>query len=251
MTTYKYGKSFFFATVFVLSSLHIGTWFGNNSNFRITNVVVQGNHFTDKKAILTAAQVPKGENIFDFDILPIQQRLQLLPFVLEARVTRSFPETITILIQERQPIALLNDNGLWPFDKTGYLMPEIETKRHVDLPIVSGLAYSQKATDNKLSDRGMHLDKVITKLYENKISLYHQISEFYLNPEGELTIFLFNAGIPTYLGKHGWEEKCDRLQIFLQQIQPEPNKISTIDLRYRNQIVTQAINASSSQKLNS
>src|SRR5262245_16389513 len=134
------GKPFLLSTTVVLFGLHMSSWVGEDSSFRVQHVVVEGVEYLNAESVRSLAEEALGQRIFDVDLDPIQAKAEALPFVGQARVARLFPSTLEIAIVERQPIALLNKRELRPVDNTGFVLPRVEAGTGFDLPVLSGVA---------------------------------------------------------------------------------------------------------------
>jgi cell division protein FtsQ len=58
-------------------------------------------------AVLTAAALPRGTNVWLLDTAAAQRRVEALPWVSSARVERSWPNQVAISVVERAPVARL------------------------------------------------------------------------------------------------------------------------------------------------
>lgn len=244
MTIKKYGKVFFFSTTFALAGLQLGQWVNRDAGFRVQKIVVTGCEALTDAEVIAVARVPMARSIFDVEFAPIAQRVETLPFVQNVRVSRVFPATIVIAVEERKPLALINRDGLWPVDQEGVVLPRLQSRRRVaapqnyDTPILSGAAFAKNTESKELTNINRRVIEFLTDLRANNAMLYHSISELNVNAKGHLTFYLMDGGVPVYLGANNWMEKCERLFIFLQHVKPATGKFLTIDLRYDNQIVT-------------
>jgi cell division septal protein FtsQ len=232
MAIKKYGKVFLFSTTFLLAGLQLGKWVNKDTGFRV------------QKEVLTAAKAPMNKSIFDVEFAAITKRVETLPFVERVQVSRIFPSTLVIAVQERRPLALINNAGLWPIDEYGVVLPQLQAGRRMndpasfDTPVLSGIALAKDKERKQLPAAAKPLLDFLTELRTSNPMLYHSISELNLNAKGNLTFYLMQGGVPVYLGPDSWMEKSERLFIFLQHVQTTSGKLAAIDLRYANQIVT-------------
>lgn len=238
MMTKRYSKLFFFTTTFLLSGLHLQNWVSADASFTVQRVAVKGNVFLSAETILKTAQVPQGERTYRVDVAQIEEQLDTLPFVEEVQVSRVYPSTVQIYIKEREAIALLNAKGLCPIAANGEVFPQVEAGVRLDLPVVSGVAFKQEDSRRVLTDLGKSLCDFISVLRTHNPVMYHDVSEFHLDGKGNLVLFLYSYGVPVYLGKQQWQERCDRLQTVLQQLALHEGDLAAIDLRFENQVVT-------------
>ncbi len=244
MTIKKYGKVFFFSTTLLLAGLQLGSWVGRDDGFRVQKIAVTGCKALTEPEVLAAAKVPMSRSIFDVEFAPIAKRVEALPFVQSVQISRIFPSTVVIAVEERKPLALINHAGLWPVDAEGLILPRLQAKRRAnnplgyDTPILSGSAFAKNIGGKALTAANRRVIELLAELRAGNAMIYHSLSELNLNSRGELTCYLMDGGVPVYLGANNWPEKCERLFIFLQHIKPPAGKFLVIDLRYENQIVT-------------
>lgn len=244
MAIRKYGRAFVFSTTLLLAGLHIGNWVGNDAAFLVQKINVVGCEILREEEVLAAAKVPLYKSIFDVDLPPILKRVETLPFVSRVEVSRIFPSTVVITVHERNPVALINHDGLRPVDDEGIVLPKLQASRRLhspamyDIPVLSGANIVKAGENPQLTDVGKRLIGFLTALRSKDSMLYYRISELVMNSQGSLVLFMMESGAPVYLGTDGWLEKCDRLSIFLRYVPPSSKKLMAIDLRYENQIVT-------------
>lgn len=244
MAIKKYGKTFFFSTALLLAGLQLGSWVHRDAGFRVQKVMVTGCKALTEPEVIAAAKVPMARSIFDVEFAPIAQRVAALPFVQKVQVSRIFPSTVLIAVQERKPLALINHAGLWPVDAEAVVLPRLQPTRRVtdqaifDMPVLSGAAFLKPVENRQLAPANQRVIELLAELRSTNAMLYHSISEVNLNAKGQLTFYLMERGVPVYLGADRWTEKCERLFIFLQHVKPASGKFLTIDLRYDKQIVT-------------
>ncbi|MDZ7266193.1 MAG: FtsQ-type POTRA domain-containing protein [candidate division KSB1 bacterium] len=238
MAVKRYGKSFFFATTVMLSGLHVQNWVAHDASFHVQQVVVKGNVLLSTETIIKTAQVPQGERTFRINVSEIEARLATLPFVQEVQVSRVYPATVTIWVKEQEPVALLNHKGLWPLAADGEVLPQVEAGVRLDLPVVTGAALDPASQGRRLTAAGVQLCDFIRTLRQHNPLMYHDISEFHLQPEGGLILYLYSYGVPVYVGRQDWFERCERLDTVLRQLPAHGGRLAAIDLRFENQVVT-------------
>lgn len=238
MTIKQLTKPFLFSTTLLLGGLHMSAWVGTDGAFRVQHVQVEGCQYSNESEVRAAAQALLGKRIFNVDLDSVQERVADMPYVLEARVARIFPSTVQIKVVEKQPIALLNDRGTLPVDEEGTLMPRLKAGTKLDVPIISGIHLARRSAHAKLPETALPLLEFMRELNKADAVLYQQVSEFHIDHKMNLTLFLMREGVPVYLGRQEWHEKCDRLQTVLKQLEMRAERVAAIDLRFENQVVT-------------
>lgn len=107
-----------------------------SSVLTVRSVKVTGNGTIGTARIERAAQVPMDEQLIHVDLAAIQARVESIPAVESAAVSRSWPHAITIRVTPRVPIAIVDrGTGLQAVDAHGVLFG---TYQHApaDLPVL-------------------------------------------------------------------------------------------------------------------
>src|SRR5258707_6559125 len=81
----------------------LNAWFFENADYAVRNIDVTTDGKLTRDAILRTADIAEGANIFQINLLQLQERLRSLPQVEESRVQRVLPNRLVITIQERRP----------------------------------------------------------------------------------------------------------------------------------------------------
>src|SRR6185312_5709887 len=107
--------------------------------FRIENVEVIGREQTDPKALLKAAGLKRGDAILAVSPEVVRQRIESMSWVASAAVERRLPDTVTITIVERKPIALWQHNDKFALiDSKGDNLGPVADASASTLPLVVG-----------------------------------------------------------------------------------------------------------------
>jgi cell division protein FtsQ len=102
----------------------------------VREVEVSGNTTVNAVRIENVARAPIGRPLARTDLAAIQARVEALPVVKSASVSRSWPHTVHVEIVERTPIAVVNrGSGLQAVDEDGVLFGSYPVKP-ADLPLV-------------------------------------------------------------------------------------------------------------------
>ncbi len=79
--------------------------------FDLETVEISGANRTDVQDVLAVAGLDVGEPLMDADIRRAKVAVSSLPWIFTAEVSRQWPDTVSIDIVERQPVANLPSNG--------------------------------------------------------------------------------------------------------------------------------------------
>jgi len=168
------------------------------------------------------ANIPLNQiNLFDLSLEEIEKRLLSNSWIKNTQLQKKFPQTITISVEYRNPIALFqHSNGsLWYIDKEGLIFREIERKFALDLPIFSGFIRKSHSTEIKKA----------LNLYQNWKVIFSKnndvefLSLDWSSKEGFRALISYRApGSPLYMRseiKFGINMKSDTQMARLRELQ--------------------------------
>ena len=111
------------------------SWMG----MRVEQVALSGQRFTSDADVFEAIDIPGTGSLVTFDAAQARERIEKLPWVSTAAISRIFPGALDVRITERQPSALWIDNGReYLVDDSGRLLSALKKGTNVKLPRLSG-----------------------------------------------------------------------------------------------------------------
>ncbi len=113
--------------------------------FSIKSVTVSGERELKEQDLLTLAGIGPRNSLLFLDVAKIRERLQQLPLVKEAAVTKLYPDRLLIEIEERQPFALWQCDGkVLIVAADGVPVAAMRDQRFIHLPLVVGARANEK-----------------------------------------------------------------------------------------------------------
>lgn len=113
--------------------------------FGIENVQIVGNTETSEITVLEQLDLSTN-SLVSFDVDSARERVSKLPWVARATVRKSYPNTLTVNIEERKPFALWQTGGkVFVIDHQGTRIVPLEENRFAGLPFVVGAGANEKA----------------------------------------------------------------------------------------------------------
>jgi cell division protein FtsQ len=118
------------------------------AGFPIKSVTISGAHELREVEILSLAGVRAQNSLVFLDVATIRQRLTAVPLIKEASVSKLFPNRLLIEIEERQPRALWQKNGVVSIVAgDGTPIDSLRNSRFERLPLVVGDSANKKLDD--------------------------------------------------------------------------------------------------------
>lgn len=132
------------ALVVLATALTGGTalrrWLSSHRYFEIAAIEVRGSRAAAPETIARWAGIERGQNIWTVAPVLAEERLRGVPRLRSARIERSFPDRVVIVVEERDPVALvLARSGPLLVDAEASLFPPISGESLEDYPYITGL----------------------------------------------------------------------------------------------------------------
>lgn len=165
-------------TLVLLGLIMIKTQF-----FSLEKVSITGLDVLQESDVRTLAEPYLGKSIFSDEIKMLERRLEDMTWVQDAVIRRKLPDSISISVVEREPVALLvtRDDPVFrtfSVDATGYLIAEGNRLLKTDLPVITGLEIQKLYAGEQV--RFKELDKLLVLLEQirsERADIYDAIKE--------------------------------------------------------------------------
>jgi cell division protein FtsQ len=212
-------------------------WALTSPRFGVAGVDVVGVRRLTTEAVAEASGIVPGENLWRLDARAVEERLLGLAAVKEARVERQPPNRVVLTVTEREPYALVQAGRMHWVDSQGVDLGVAPRAVAPVLPIISGVDPASLGGARQPAGRGLEAGLALLRLLEGSRSrLLNRISEIDAGrPEGPVLVLL--DGMEVRLGHEGWDARLARLQGVLAQLEASKGSATTIDLRFRDQVV--------------
>lgn len=209
--------------------------------FKAEKLVVTGTDRLSEKQVLEQAQIKKGINIISVNLSMTRKRLLAHSWITEADVSRDLPCGIHIRIKEHQPLAILDLGRKFLINTSGEIFKEMAASDPDQLPIISGLEFSDINTSDKPRSIPFNAVMSVLELGQkcNSVLPCKLIKKVRVDREMGLTIYAFDQIKEIKIGYNDYPSKYDRLENILVRLKelPELSRLESIDLNNINRIV--------------
>ncbi len=229
--------------------------------FAVERIEVVGQSRLSADEVISASGLAPGQNFFGLDARRAVTGVEALPRVRRAELVRAFPNGVTLLVEERQPFVLVHAGGLdrlfwpadrffwpadrffWPADRFFWVDEQgvpigNETRAQaLDAPLVSGVGDEDGAAAGRTpSERVAAGVALIRTLMRLQSPLLTEISEVDVSRAEGPVLYMLD-GVEVRLGSEDWNDRLGRLGGVLAQLRASGQKATSIDLRFRDQVV--------------
>lgn len=211
-------------------------WLLTSPRFAVAVVEVQGTSRLSPAEVREAAAISPGENLFRLNSEEVVARLRQLGPVKRAEVIRSFPNRVTLVVEERVPFTLAQAGRLYWLDEDGVSLgpePRAVTPR---LPVITGIRPEETRSGGAAAEDARAAVSLIRSMLRTGSPLTREISEIHMSGADGPVLYTVD-GIEVRLGTTDWEDRLGRLDGVLTQIRSLGEPMEYVDLRFRGQVV--------------
>jgi cell division protein FtsQ len=215
-----------------------------NPEYNIADLQVQTDGSLSSDTVLAAADLHKGTNIFLVSLGRAQARVEAIPQVEKAQVTRQLPNRIVIEINERKPVAWIapergaatrqevtSSSQSFLVDAHGLLLqPRKLMPQDYFLPIIRNYTGGPRS-DGQESD-GDEIKAALDLLHaeqDSPLAARFQIQEIDLAKHFGIEV-TDRDGLQVLFGLDDMDKQLKRLEVYLQPLDQGPDKPHTINL---------------------
>lgn len=121
--------------------------------FKVNTIVVSGQSHYTEQAILDAAQVQYGDNMYLLNKHSVANRImQQCPYVENARINRKLPDTLLIEITETTAAGVIVQDGVgWLISPKGKVLEKLAAGQAGDYAVIDGCTLLAPAVSSFLS----------------------------------------------------------------------------------------------------
>ena len=212
-----------------------------NKGLVVKDISTRGNKILTSSEIVSTAGIEKGQKLYSMNLDAARKRVESNPYVLTASLVRDVPGRVTIVVQERVPIALLHADRHVLIDSAGIILPEVKEGKVFDLPFLTGVTLSPDCKPGTTIHSAPVREALSLLSGAQRVSddLFHRISEVHVASDGELLCYTSESGVPVMFGQGSIPEKLAKFDSFWKQ-EVDREGVQTlqyVDLRFEDQVV--------------
>ena len=201
--------------------------------FTVQNIAIEGiSALCEKDVLMSAGLPPYGtKNYFLINGALIEKKISAMPYAAKCKVSKTFPDTIRIMIAERRVYGYIEDSGFYIYlDGEGRVL-DVKDAIGENLPVAVGLKYASFKKGEKLRVEDESVFNTLASL-GNLIHAY-DFGDYYIradiNDSTDIRLYLYNIEI--MLGPVS--EINDRVRLLEEILRNFPdleNRRGTLDL---------------------
>ncbi|MFO7569946.1 MAG: FtsQ-type POTRA domain-containing protein [Smithellaceae bacterium] len=184
--------------------------------FEIREVAVRGVKELTQKDILDLAGVSSRQNILAVSTGSVANRVLANPWIKQVRVGRELPDRLVLDVRERNPVALVKQNGgFYLMDGEGYVFKRLSRGDDVDLAIITGVELKDSPRSELLHEALALLELIAASEQDDVLGM---VSEVSVDEVFGLSV-LTDKGLHLKLGVDQYEEKLRQLGLVMADLE--------------------------------
>ena len=229
-----------------VASVVAAHWLKRTPLLAVTTVEVQGLRRLTAADVRAAAGIEPDGSILTVDVRAVEASLERLPGVRRARAVRHLPHRVTLMVEEREPYALVNGEGaaglraaegLYWIDAEGYLIGPEPRPGVVALPILSGVSRTGAGGEGASSVDALRTGLALLRVVQRTGGrVAGRVSEIDLTAADGPVLYLTD-GAEVRVGADLWGERLARLDGVLGDLDSRGERMASVDLRFRDLVV--------------
>jgi cell division protein FtsQ len=199
----------------------------NDTRFSVQRVEAVGAVHTASAALSAITAKYVGTNLFRLDIEKLRSELTALPWVERVAIEKRIPDTLSIKVFERRPVALASDGKSVRYVDgrgTGFA-PLSVSAGNPELPLVVNAASAELPRTVAF----------LEQLRSSEPALYSRVSE--ITPLAPDAYVVFDRGLATYIFLSGGESIAKWKTLYAIASSEEAGEIEYADLRFNDRII--------------
>ena len=174
---------------------------------------LKGSHVTHAEVVQILKEGGVSQNILTYDQDGFVSRLEALPWVKTAEVTRSLPRSLHVQLSEHETAGVVVFRKLHAVNQRGALLAPVTPEQALSLPLISGVPQELFSTPEGsevgrfLIRRGLRISALY---HEMELNLLRHLSEVHVSETGYVELILKRTRVT--LGNDDFERHLEDLR---------------------------------------
>ncbi|PIU53322.1 MAG: hypothetical protein COS90_06760 [Deltaproteobacteria bacterium CG07_land_8_20_14_0_80_60_11] len=208
----------------------------------IDNIEIEGARRLSRTLLLEQSKLVPGASLLAIRPGQVERALMAHPWVAKAEVSRKWPNSLHLKVQERDPVALVQfGEELLYMDRQGMIFKPLSPGDPHNFPVITGL------TAEQFRHPAGDLTEVVTQAFQLMDVLkttppplnLENISEIHVDLERGFTLYANGVGVALDLGLQEYSEKLQKFaQLWPVLVQKGLlTKVNRINLNYPHRVL--------------
>lgn len=205
---------------------------------RLRNIEVSSAKRLTREEILGLAGVESGKDLLRMNLKRMGEHILQNPWVETVRINRYFPDSISIAVTEREPLAIVNMGFIYYLDKNANVFKVLNQGDNLDYPVVTGFSEEEQTSDPKGTREALKATCELLKILREKGSfILADVSEIHYDKGYGFTMFTASGALPVKIGAGEFAAKIERFARIYRELIVQRPLLQYIDLDFNDKII--------------
>ena len=206
--------------------------------FSLKSIEVSSTKHLTRVEILGLAGVEPGKDLLRMNLKRMGEHILQNPWVETVRINRYFPDTVSIVITEREPVAIVNMGYIYYLDEKGHVFKVLNQGDKLDFPIITGFSEEELSSDPKGTKEALEATCLLLKILREKGAfILADVSEIHYDKGYGFTMFTEAGALPVKVGSGDFTAKVERFARIYRDLMVQLPSIHYIDLDFNDKII--------------
>ncbi|GEM_PF-1602300 len=227
-----------FLIMILLTVLNWKEWVTESSLFTLKNIVVTNTILATREEVLQSAGLEKNARLGTINLEAVAERVKKNPLFRNVTVSRNYPSTVVITVEERRPLSFLIGQDIYAMDEEGVILPKLKPIRQYNLPVITGIRTAVKPGLRAQSNELKAILQFLKMAKDRTPALYFEISE--INRQKDRTVLYLNTLPVALVADMNYPARTLLYMELVQQALKDGARLRDlreVDLRYDGQLV--------------
>ena len=200
--------------------------------FAVQRVEITGAHLIRPYEVFVASGIKPRQSVWD-NPAPWETQLRRHPVIRDARVTRRFPGTLIVHVEEVQPAGFVEDGALRPITEDGAFLPVDPARVSLDLPVLRTRGLGDRAAEALIAEAA--------RLGRTDRVFWAHVSEIAAGANGALAVRTMAPHAEVLIPAGADARRLRQLRSALDRLQrdsiPDAVAPTRVDMRWAEQVV--------------
>lgn len=213
------------------------------SYFRISELLVEGNHRVPTAAIVESLDLAPDASIFEVDLWVLASTVTQNPWIKTARVSRRLPATLHVHVSERAPHAVVVADRAYLVSEDGLILREALPAEMSYLPILRLHADHPLGTGERIDPTRVEQGaRLWQRFHQGVLGPDVQAREIQLKGDGSYTVLLGQGWPSLHFGEEdGAQQQLDRLARVLEIRGTALRELEYADFRFADKVIVKPL----------
>jgi len=207
--------------------------------FRVTIVHIKGIDLVTEDQIIEAAEVSLDDNLLFFGAGTAAERVEALAPVKTCTVSKVFPDTVLIEVEEREPVAtLMIRNTLYEIDSEGVVVREAPSASSFSGPLITGLPdVDFVEPGDRVSDETLHEALAVWEAFAGSgVGQELHVSELSARGVNDIRMYCDELDYELRWGRGDYARQARRLDVLWEEKGGDLGCTTYLELRFGPQL---------------